>query len=441
MQKEFVKNTVMDRLASLHDKITRNSFVSITYASAESAWASCRTADSITCFGREFSCGHPEVRVSSVPDGERLSRFRLVDLPDNLSLFCAVVAELSAAKATVARSELSFNSGGCVNARQRALGEMIMKRILAVVAVAGLASSAMGQFIASDPGPFNSSGPVGFAENGIFTYNYAGGAFQVGNILFTGTATSGGNGSFRSELRYRVTAPGGAFFDSGQLIAGTSWVGDAAANSSENANTLGVAGAGNWSFEFYETFNDAGIDAVWTNVSFDVQAGMAPPPPPPAVTRSFAGTPNVVLNNVPVNGSTIWTGVETGLTRGAGELANFGRYGSFGWDNAGNEVAYRFDHAGGDISATLTGLSSDLDFVLIDASGVTAGVVAVSEGFGGATSESLELLGAAAGTYYVVVDTFGTAFAGSNFTLTVIPAPGAFALLGLGGLAVARRRR
>lgn len=318
-----------------------------------------------------------------------------------------------------------------------------MKRILAVVAVAGLASSAMGQFIASDPGPFNSTGLQGDPLNGIFNFNYAGGNFQVGNILFTGTATSGGNGSFRSELRYRVTAPGGAFFDSGQLIAGTSWVGDAAANSSENANTLGVAGAGNWSFEFYETFNDGGdsVDAIWTNISFDVQAGVAPPPPAPTFTGSFAGTPNVVTNGVPVNGSTIWTGVETGLTRGAGEQANFGRYPGFGWDNAGNEVAYRYDHAGGDISATLTGLSGDLDFVLIDASGVTAGAVAVSEGFGGAASESLELLGAPAGTYYVVVDTFGAAFAGSNFTLTVIPAPGAFALLGLGGLAVARRRR
>ncbi len=313
-----------------------------------------------------------------------------------------------------------------------------MKEVFALIAVAGMASAAMGQFTATHPGPLNSDGAVGDVDNGSFVFNYAGSPFQVGNILFTGTATSGGVGSFRSELRYRVTAPGGNFFNSGQLISGTSWVGDAAANSTQAANAIGMGNPGNWTFEFWESFDDAGIDAIWTNVSFQVQAGIAPPP---AFTGSFAATPNVVTLGVPVNGSTIWTGVETGLTDGAGEAANFGQYPGFSWDNAGNEVAYRYDHVGGDIMATLTGLSSDLDFVLIDSSGVTAGTVAASEGFGGASSESLELLGAAPGTYYFVVDTFGAAAAGSNFTLTVVPAPGALALLGLGGLAAARRRR
>lgn len=58
----------------------------------------------------------------------------------------------------------------------------------------------------------------------------------------------------------------------------------------------------------------------------------------------------------------------------------------------------------------------------------------------------------AAGDYYVVIGGFDTVFGASNFAvtagaatgnykLTIVPAPGALALLGLGGLVAARRRR
>lgn len=78
---------------------------------------------------------------------------------------------------------------------------------------------------------------------------------------------------------------------------------------------------------------------------------------------------------------------------------------------------------------------------------------------GTGTTDTLAVIGAgqdggmlAAGEYYVVIGGFNTVFGASNFSvtagtatgdfkLTIVPAPGALALLGLGGLVAARRRR
>jgi hypothetical protein len=318
-------------------------------------------------------------------------------------------------------------------------GDLKMKNrslVLAAGALLALSSSAMAQFSAGSAGPFNSVGPAGDVGNGIFTFNYAGPSFNVGNITLTGTLTSGGTGTFATEARYRVTTPGGMIFNSAANAAGTTWVGDIAVNSTQNASALGMGGAGMWTFEFFESFNDAGIDAIWSNINFNVQAGIAPPP---AFSGSFVGTPLSVTAGVPVNGSTIWTGSEVGLTDGAGEGAN--AYGpAVGFTEAGNEVGYRFEHGGGDLSGNLTGLSTDIDLIILDSTGLPINALTASAN-GGSTDENVLLAGAAPGTYYFVVDTFGATNNGSNFTLTVVPAPGAFALLGLGGLVATRRRR
>lgn len=316
--------------------------------------------------------------------------------------------------------------------------------VLAAGALMGLSSAAMAQFSAGAPGPFNSTGVQGNPLNGVFSFNYAGPAFQVGNITLTGTLTSGGNGSWASESRYRVTTPGGLTFNSpaNDPLNGT-WVGDRAINSTHNAAALGMGGAGLWTFEFFESFNDGGdtVDAIWTNINFDVQVGMPPPPPPPVFSGTFAGTPNVVTNGVPVNGTTIWNHLapQPGLTDGAGEGVH--AYGpAVGFTEAGNEVGYRYEHGGGDLQGDLTGLSTDIDLIILDSTGLPINALEASA-FGGTTPEQVLIAGAAPGTYYFVIDTFGAANAGSNFTLTVIPSPGALALMGLGGLVATRRRR
>jgi|GEM_PF-6139387 subtilisin-like proprotein convertase family protein len=189
---------------------------------------------------------------------------------------------------------------------------------------------------------------------------------------------------------------------------------------------------------------DDGMLNYWSlefNGAMDPNAPAGQPTPPPEFPGNFTGTPNVLFAGVSVTGTTIWDpeNPQPGLTRGAGEAGTTGRYGTFAWDLAGNEVAYRIEHGGGNIELSLTNLTADLDLILIDASGTVAGVLAVSQGFGGANAESILFEDAAPGTYYAVVDTFSQP--GSTYTLTYIPAPGAAALLGLGGLVATRRRR
>jgi MYXO-CTERM domain-containing protein len=144
--------------------------------------------------------------------------------------------------------------------------------VLAAGALLGLSSAAMAQFTAVSPFTLTSTGLQGDQFNGFVTFNYAGPAFQVGDITLIGTATSANVGSSLSELRYRVTAPGGAFFDSGQLIAGGAWMGGVAVTNTQSAASLGMGGAGTWFFEVYETVNQAGDtpDAYWSNLSFTV---------------------------------------------------------------------------------------------------------------------------------------------------------------------------
>lgn len=317
--------------------------------------------------------------------------------------------------------------------------------VLAAGALLGLSSAAMAQFTALNAGPLDSNGPAGDALNGMFTFNYAGPAFSPLSIDFSGDLTEVNTATWASEARWRITNPAGAFADfqvsltngyTGTLNIATQLLPIAPFNNA--ADSVGM-----WTFQAFESFDDASDllpDSSWSNISFAFNA--TGPMPVPTFNNDFTTTPNVLTNGVTVAGTTIWDdqNPQPGLTDGGGEFANFGRYGTFGWDLVGNEVAYRIDHGGGDLQLDLTDLTADLDMVLVDASGTTAGVIAESQGFAGTSAESILLAGAAPGTYYAVVDTFGSG-AGGDYNLTYIPAPGAIALMGLGGLVATRRRR
>ena len=98
-----------------------------------------------------------------------------------------------------------------------------MKKLMALVAVAGLAGTTMADFNTGiQAGPIASNGPVGNAVNGIFSFTYTGlSAATYNSIRVRGTATSTGAGSFLSELRWRFS--GVSNIDSAQLIAGGTW--------------------------------------------------------------------------------------------------------------------------------------------------------------------------------------------------------------------------
>lgn len=105
------------------------------------------------------------------------------------------------------------------------------------------------------------------------------------------------------------------------------------------------------------------------------------------------------------------------------------------WD--GGDVVYQLNWTGGDMFITLDSLGgSDNDLFLYTPDSYNdSGIYSIA----GAHDE-VSLMGAAAGIYYIVVDS--TAFSEGEYNLAVIPAPPVgVAMLGGVGLCAARRRR
>jgi len=307
--------------------------------------------------------------------------------------------------------------------------------IVAGIAATGAVSAQTLQFTASAAGPFNSNGAIGDAGNGSFSFNYAGAAFLVGDIVFEGDLTDGGVGTWGSEAAVAVTNPGGIVgtvaLGSGTTFAGTVHVGP---NAISGGGTLwGNDVVGNWNFEFFETFDDAGLDATWNNVSFGFFDFAAPPPP----ASTYVGVnPNTsVMDDIGMS-EVLWYSFD--LSGGAGALP-------WSIDTQGST------NTGGSFG------DDDTEIGLFDADG---NLIASNddEDFGNGILTSLldsSTVGALAdGTYYVAVGNFNTVY-GAGFAadststasgtsvlnLNFVPAPSSVALLGLGGLAAIRRRR
>jgi hypothetical protein len=141
----------------------------------------------------------------------------------------------------------------------------------------------------------------------------------------------------------------------------------------------------------------------------------------PIFPGNFTGTPNTLTNNIAVNGTTVIDsdGSQPGFSDGAGENGPPSTlYAGVPFLEPGDEVAYKINHPGGALKLTLTGLTSDVDLMLINSTGTPAGTIASSVLFG--TANEKIITNAAAGTYYAVVDTgvvSGYAVYGSPFTI------------------------
>lgn len=308
--------------------------------------------------------------------------------------------------------------------------------IVAGLAAAGTVSAQTLQFTAAGSGPYASAGAIGDAGNGSFSFNYAGAAFTVGDIVFEGDLTNVNPATWGSEAAVAVTNPGGVV-GTVALGSGTTWAGTVhvGPNAISGGGVLwGNDVVGNWNFEFFETFDDgAGADASWSNVSFGFYDFAAPPPP----TNTYVGVnPNTSVMDDIGPAEVLWYSFD--LVGGAGALpwsidtlgsTNTG--GSFGDDDT--EIGL-YD-AGGNLIAS----NDDADF----GAGVLTSLL---------DSNSVGSL--ADGTYYVAVGNFNTTY-GAGFAATststasgtsvlnlnFVPAPSSVALLGLGGLAAIRRRR
>ncbi len=106
----------------------------------------------------------------------------------------------------------------------------------------------------------------------------------------------------------------------------------------------------------------------------------------------------------------------------------------------GGDDVYSLDWAGGDLVATLDFITAngDIDLYVWGDDGATV-LLGSSEGTG--DQEVVEVLGLAAGKYFIMVD--GWLGDENRYDLSVngIPSPASAALLGLGGLVATRRRR
>lgn len=303
------------------------------------------------------------------------------------------------------------------------------------LALTASASAQTLQFSAGAAGPLDSAGALGDAGNGSFSFNYAGAAFTVGDIIFTGDLTDGGVGTWGSEASVAVTNPGGIVGTVG-LGSGTTFAGTVAVG----PNTIGGGSAlwgndvvGTWTFEFFESFDDAGIDATWTNVNFDFY-DFAPVGPP---ANTYVGVNPNTTETGPLNLAEV-TWYSFDVAGGAGaqpwSIDTFGSTntgGSFGDDDT--EIGL-FDSAGNLIAS-----NDDADF----GAGILTSLL-----------DDTTVGALADGTYYVAVGSFNTVYgpgfaADSTSTATgtnvvnfsFVPAPASAALLGLGGLAAIRRRR
>ncbi len=106
------------------------------------------------------------------------------------------------------------------------------------------------------------------------------------------------------------------------------------------------------------------------------------------------------------------------------------------WD--GGDDVYALNWAGGDMTVTLTydNIFADPDLFLYTPGNLDESTL---DSIANTGVDAVTMLGAAPGTYYILVDT--TAGSEGLYNVSVTPEPGTVMLLGLGGLMVARRRR
>jgi hypothetical protein len=96
------------------------------------------------------------------------------------------------------------------------------------------------------------------------------GAYTMRSMRIAGTLTRINSASFASEARIRITAPNGAFTDFQMFAQGsfTTLTGEGRVYTVPfNFNP-----AGDWTFRFYESFDDGGpgnVDARWDSITFE----------------------------------------------------------------------------------------------------------------------------------------------------------------------------
>lgn len=273
------------------------------------------------------------------------------------------------------------------------------------------ASYSFADFTVSNAGPLDSVGAIGTAGNGYFTGTYTGATTLFGNISFSGDLTKVISGTYASEARWNISNLNTGFSQSFQPSTTSSYSGTISVT--KDSSALVWANAGDtFGFESYEYFDDgAGPDSTWNNVSFTFSRGPS------------------IINIGNYSSGTDFT-IDTESSSFDTELALYTSTGTL----LGNDD----DGGTGTLSLLTPGVLADGDYYI------------VAGGYNSTFANGFAFAGNATGNMNVNVN--GTSvYAGSHpagtfdvleFTVgSPVPEPASFAVLGLGAVALLRRRK
>jgi len=276
----------------------------------------------------------------------------------------------------------------------------------------------------------NSNGPLGNAVNEVRTYSASGG-YTMRSMRIAGTLTRIHPSSYASEARIRITAPNGAFTDFQMFALGsfTTLTGEG------RVYTAPFNPAGNWTFRFYESFDDGGtssVDARWDSITFEYREdppahdfGTINAPGTYSVTRALGAREILWYTLVLPVDVTSASGLSLEINTLGSSLSTSNDTEIALYDASGNKIAENDDIGGGNLLSRLVfgaGGSSDL----------TAGVYFI--GAGGFNTTWSDVFASSASSYT------------GNLVLNIVtnvPEPASMMALGAGlaGLLGLRRRR
>jgi len=129
------------------------------------------------------------------------------------------------------------------------------------------------------------------AAAGTTTYNMTvTGGYTLGNIDWSGFASTINAGTYGSELTLDLTGPGAFGTQTIALGSGSTYSPGAAFSGITNAFSNIADPVGTWTFDFYESYDDGGdglADANWDNIDFGFYDYVAPTPNPWPGTEDF----------------------------------------------------------------------------------------------------------------------------------------------------------
>jgi hypothetical protein len=338
-----------------------------------------------------------------------------------------------------------------------------MKKMIALLALAGAAGTTLASVVV--PGTLvasasftnkNSIDAQGDPDNNTGSAVLASGG-TIASVRAFGTVNEVFEGTFASEARVRFSAGAGNAFTAFNFQATTvgaypgTGLGTVAVDRTLNVTPFTLAAGGTMNFEWFESFQDnANLpESNWADVTYEFRTASSI-----ANGSHNFGTLNGNGVTLSYDGSHVSGGLDFITFTIDQPVANLGDYLNiqmlFGATGGMTDTEMALFGPDGSLIASdddgNVGFSSQLSYGAADpfASGGTDEIAA---GFNG--------LSLAAGTYTIGTGGFNTTWAstlggahlpGTNagtyrLDITFVPTPGAAALLGLGGLMAARRRR